>query len=881
MAVARRPDPASESRQRRTIAVAVAGLLAAMSVVAVVVTQPGAGAEPVCGPGGQVLEGMPGPLVCAHADEPPPGVDVSDHVRTRELVSREGAGPAAYEAAEELGVPTSVASAAAGSAVSCDGDGDSGYRVQAMYVVEAGRSNRFAALQSSLQRWAAGADDVVNRSAAMSGGVRNVRYVTDTSPDGTCVARLLNVTVPAGSMTSFNATINAVKALGYESPARKYLMWTDATVLCGIATMYPNDLESQSNPNNGLYAQYARIDSGCWGFGDGAGQHSVEAHELAHNLGGVQNSAPHSTRVGHCWDEYDTMCYADGGAYAMKQICPPEREYLLDCNTDDYFSTYPDPGSYLDTHWNAADSRFLIGGGDGFGGGASGSPTVLGATIGVNNPAVPGLSTQVSVTPAIPDGRSLASVTWKSARADCNFGTPSALQSTVTCGATASSATTVTATLVDSTGATKAVTSPLTFATGTTRPVALSLAAAAQDGTPASVCTGAGFPVVATVTDAATGQPVKGLSVSFTKQTATMTAPSSAGAAASVLGGTATVTGAANVSTTYAARTAAGTVYAAGSATPVATVPGRCAPVLTGAANVEEVYYGDPVTVSGTLTRAVDGVTVPVGGVSLPVTLSYRSGTTNKVVTVGTAKTSADGSYTVAVRPTVTGALAVALVGSTAYTATSVPLGSVVVKLPSTELTATVDRTEVGYGDPVTVTGRLTKTAGELTTGVVGATVTVKVTPTGKAPATVGSGRTLADGTFRISVPLKLSGALSVTYAGAAGLPADSVVVGDVTASTWATAVSLSGTPAGTAVVLSGTVTKSYDGVTAPAKSLRLKVYLTPSATGVPVLVTSPTTTTSGTFSAKVYPQVAGSYTAVLTGITGYSDATSNAVSVG
>ena len=48
------------------------------------------------------------------------------------------------------------------------------------------------------------------------------------------------------------------------------MMWTDATSLCGIATLYPNDGASQANPNNGSYAQYARIDSACWGLGDGA-----------------------------------------------------------------------------------------------------------------------------------------------------------------------------------------------------------------------------------------------------------------------------------------------------------------------------------------------------------------------------------------------------------------------------------------------------------------------------------------------------------------------------------------------------------------------------------------------------------------------------------
>jgi hypothetical protein len=478
----------------------------------------------------------------------------------------------------------------------------------------------------------------------------------------------------------------------------------------------------------------------------------------------------------------------------------------------------------------------------------------------------------------------VTSVAWKSARTDCTFSAPTALQSDVTCAATASGSTTVTVTVKDSTGATKTLTSPLTFATGTARPVSLSLGAAAQAGSPASVCTGAAFPVAATVTDTATGLPVKGLSVTFTKQTAT-TAASSAGAAITTVTGTSTINGTASVSTTFAAKTLAGTVYQAGTSGPVVAVPGKCSPTLTGTADVDAVYYGEPVNVTGTLTRDVDGTTVPVAGASLPVTLSYKSGTTTRVVTLGTAKTGADGSYAVAVKPTVDGTLAVTLPASTAYTAATTPLGDVAVHLPDTELTGKADHTDVGYGDNVVLTGRLTKTADQLTTGsvtsgVAGATVSVKVTAPGKAAVVVGSGRTLADGSYTVTVPLRTSGALQVVYAGAAGLPADSVAVGDVTAGTWTTSVTLSGAKSGTVATLNGAVTKSYGGVAKPAGSVRVKIYFTPTSTGVPALVSSPTTTTAGTYTAKLYPTVAGSYQAVVSGNVGYADSTSGTVPV-
>ena len=873
------------AERRRVVAVVAAGLLASTSLILVTFAGADVAASSACGPGAELLQGLPGPVTCVHEDVPPPGVDVTERVSTRELLSREGAGPSAYEAAEELGVPTSAASATSSPAVPCDGDGTSGHRVQAMYVVEAGRTNRFAALEGSLKLWAAGVDDVVNRSAALSGGVRNVRFVTDTGAGGTCEAKVLNVTVPAGSLASFGSSVSAVQALGHTDPSRKYLMWTDATVLCGVASMYLDDQESQANANNGRYAQYARTDSGCWGFGDGAGQHSVEAHELLHALGGVQRSAPNSTAAGHCTDESDTMCYSDGAGVSMRAICPPEREYLFDCNLNDYFSTYPDPGSYLDTHWNSADSQFLIGGGNGTGGGTAGSPTTLGATIGVNNPAVPGLSTQVSVAPALPDGRTLIKVTWKSGRSDCVFSAPGDLQSEVTCNAAATGWTTVTATLVDSTGATKVVSSPLTFSTGAQRPVSLALGVAGQTTSAASVCTGAGFPVQATVTDVATGQPVKGLTVLFAKQTASMSAPVSAGSGLSTVAGRSTVTGVATLPTTYAARTHATTRYAAATVGGISATPGKCTPGLAAQLDRSEIYHGETIRVTGTLTRSVDGVVVPIAGASLPVKLSYVSGSYTRVATVGTARTLADGSYAVTVKPTTSGTLTVNLTGSAAYHPATVQLGQLTVHTPSTELTASVDRSVVGYGDSVLVEGRLTRTSSALTTGAVtsgvpSVTVAVRVTAPGRSPVTIKSGRTLADGTFRIVAPLRVSGVLTVVYAGAPGSPADSVDLGPVAAEPWATATTLSGAPYSTGFQLTGAVTKSYAGVTKGAAGLRVKVYFTPAATGVPALVSSVSTNVSGGWTARVYPKVSGTYRAVVSGLVGHTDSSSGTFSI-
>ncbi len=870
------------SRTRLLLVLALTLVVLALTVGAPTVPDQSR-AEALC-PGAESVR-VGDTVACVHSDVAPPGVDVRVRPSTAALKSRPGAGPAAFEAAQELGVPaTEVATTATDPSVPCEGDGASGYRVQAMYVVEAGRTNRYADLKGTFQLWAAGTDDVVNRSAALTGGVRHIRYVTEPGGSG-CVASVLNVTVPAGSMSSFGATVAAVQALGYTAAGRKYLMWTDATVLCGVASMYTNDTSGQNNPNNGAYPQYARIDSGCWGFGNGSSQHSVEAHELLHTLGGVQGTAPHATRAGHCWDEYDSMCYADGGGFAMQQVCPPEREFFFDCNSDDYFSTYPDPGGYLDGHWNSANSRFLIGGGDGSGGGSLGTPTTLGATIAVNNPAVPGLATQASVAPALPTGRTLTKVVWTAKRADCAFSDPGDLQTSVTCAASATGSTTVTAVLTDSTGATKTVSSPLSFATGTARPITIALTAAGQSGSTASVCTGAAFPLRAEVVDTASGQPVKGLAVSFTKRASTALTVSSLGSRATALDGSAVLPQAVTLTTAYTAKTAATAVYAAAPTVGLSAAPGRCTPTLTGAKNLSSVYYSDLVTVSGTLTRQVSGVTVPVSGTKLPVRLTVATATGTRVLALGNAITQDDGSYSFAVKPTATGTLSVSLVGTVGYTATGVGLGTVTVVIPETLMTAAVADADVGYASPILVTGTLRRDAGGTVTPLAGATVTVRVLrPGSTTPTSIGSVRVGADGTFSVAPALRVSGTLLVTYAGAAGQPADSVSLGPAVAGTWTTAITAARSAAsillGQTTTVTGVATKSYGGVTVPAKSQRVLVYLTPTGSTVRSLVGSATTTSTGAYTARTAPRLSGTLTVVLPAVAGHAEAGAGPLSI-
>ncbi|MGQ0602842.1 MAG: RICIN domain-containing protein, partial [Anaerolineales bacterium] len=234
--------------------------------------------------------------------------------------------------------------------LTCDGDGVTGYRAQAIYARAADRADRFAQYTTSLRNWVRDVDTIFEQSAAETGGWRKVRWVHDAG----CEAVLLNVVLSNTADDNFTNTINELRAQGYNRTDRKYLIFMDATILCGIGNINYDDRPGSNNNNNGG-PSYSRVDSGCWGG-------STAAHELMHNLGGVQRSAPNTSGGGHCVDEYDVMCYSDSPNYpAMIIRCPDTAHNArFDCNHDDYYHTNPAGGSYLANFWNTVNSRYLL-----------------------------------------------------------------------------------------------------------------------------------------------------------------------------------------------------------------------------------------------------------------------------------------------------------------------------------------------------------------------------------------------------------------------------------------------------------------------------------------------------------------------------------------
>ncbi|WP_418955500.1 RICIN domain-containing protein [Streptomyces tritici] len=243
---------------------------------------------------------------------------------------------------------TSAAAGPAGQTVQCDGDGSTGNRVQVVYVHAPGR-DRYAQYFPSFRKWAADADLIYSESAKDTGGVRHIRYVTAAD----CTPTVLNIELPDSALAEFSATNRALAAKGLDRRDRKYMIFADAQVYCGIGTFAGDERPGQNNLSN-FGPSYGRTDAGCWGG-------HTAAHELGHNLGAVNNSAPNTSRGAHCTDEWDVMCYSDSPYYPkMRTVCQgQDYENRLDCNHDDYFHTNPRPGSYLATHWNIADNQFL------------------------------------------------------------------------------------------------------------------------------------------------------------------------------------------------------------------------------------------------------------------------------------------------------------------------------------------------------------------------------------------------------------------------------------------------------------------------------------------------------------------------------------------
>ena len=294
--------------------------------------------------------------VCTHGPDPAPaGRDVRDVPSTAAVRAAAGVSPIPSVTNTTPGTTTPPSDGS--GAIVCNGDGVTGKRVEVLYVLPSDKTDRFDSVKDALGSYMVRADRQLNASAAETAGSRHWRFVTEPDPAGVapCVLSIKKVDVGSADDNTFDATVTALKARGYNRTDRKYSLFVESNVYCGIGSIYGDTRPGQENYNNGYAAQYARSDAGCWNY--------AEAHELMHNLGGVQPGAPNATPGYHCSDEADEMCYDDDGSgpVVMRTVCSGRDGSRFDCNHDDYFfAGTPLSTNWLATHWNTANSAFLI-----------------------------------------------------------------------------------------------------------------------------------------------------------------------------------------------------------------------------------------------------------------------------------------------------------------------------------------------------------------------------------------------------------------------------------------------------------------------------------------------------------------------------------------
>jgi hypothetical protein len=257
----------------------------------------------------------------------------------------------------------------------CVGTGSDGHRVRVLYAHTG--SSPDGALVGAATGAVGRIDQVLATSAAKTGGVRRVRWSTTAGQP--CSLVVTPVQVPAG-LSTFSAIKSAIATAGHGLGNSRYF----AFVQNGASLPYDactsdfvaDDSPGQANANNTGTTYAACAITWAGGYGP--------LHELMHQLGAVQASAPHWGSGGHCLDDNDPMCTAPG-ATVVPGCTSSELLFELDCNKDDYFHTSPAPGSYLCTHWNTARSAFLTNHLDGS---VPGSPTGTSATAGIGSATV-------------------------------------------------------------------------------------------------------------------------------------------------------------------------------------------------------------------------------------------------------------------------------------------------------------------------------------------------------------------------------------------------------------------------------------------------------------------------------------------------------------
>jgi hypothetical protein len=250
----------------------------------------------------------------------------------------------------------------------CPGDGRSGSRVHVLLGVPADTTASDPPATKSLLRQALYLADA-NLDAASPSMGQHYRFFCRHDRNVT----IRTVQLPAigsDSLYGFDDVTTGLTTQGFTKRSAIYATFVENIDCCysygGQGSMTTDDRSNPStNSNNGPFPRYSMIRLGA--TFDATMLALVFQHETGHNMGAVQNSAPHTSGAFHCYETNDIMCYNDGGPYfstggTLVSVCPDLSSagmYVFDCGGDDYYNASPASSTYLADHWNVADSRWL------------------------------------------------------------------------------------------------------------------------------------------------------------------------------------------------------------------------------------------------------------------------------------------------------------------------------------------------------------------------------------------------------------------------------------------------------------------------------------------------------------------------------------------
>ncbi|HEV2756439.1 MAG TPA: hypothetical protein VG318_11765 [Actinomycetota bacterium] len=188
---------------------------------------------------------------------------------------------------------------------------------------------------------------VLNEAAEESGGTSADYRVACDEAGEIRVDEFVNTS----AVPYITTIIMGARDAGFDDPNVDYSVFYDGEFpgVCGIAEFSDDTRLEESNANND--GGYAVTYENCW-FS------RTPMHENGHNQGAVQTGPPGSDGGGHCTEHEDIMCYP-----STEMQCPGNMYF--DCGFDTYFDAAPEPGEWLESHWNLASplNRYIVLGG--------------------------------------------------------------------------------------------------------------------------------------------------------------------------------------------------------------------------------------------------------------------------------------------------------------------------------------------------------------------------------------------------------------------------------------------------------------------------------------------------------------------------------------